>query len=476
MNSSKRGFAMKGQRCSWQIVLLGMAITLAIPAAAMAAGLHPKLLAKVGYGITPPSFARTSDGALHLVFETNTSWGNSANGVSALSISPSGHVGPQVQALNWNNSGGSPNGIPGLAVLSGGVLDATFGGSPSGVDGPWEISSSNGGATWSAPVNVGSGSMGFGDSHVPLAVSNGNPVLVAGCCGQIVIQQGLGTGAPTYQLTNSSDNAAGQSGLAVDAATGAVVTGWGSNAGSGGLWLQQAAPTEGTAEKMPVPSQYGTGVSVILAGRDSGPGVFAAYPGNYATTTHMRLLRYSGGSVAVGSVNGLRANAWGVATGNDGRIWVIWSGEINGKGIIAATRSNKAVTRFEPIQRYVSNWSSLFTLSGDGRLGPLDLLMGGAPAVKTGQLVDGIYYGRVRPVLSATHSVNDLGGGKYRLKVHVTDAGDAVSGATVSAKGQSHKTSSSGTAKITISGSAGQHVTVTVTAPGYHSLTTSMKL
>jgi len=476
MSSSKRRFAMKGQRCLGQTVLLGLAITLVIPSAAMAGTLHPQLLATAGYGITPPSLARTANGTLHLVFETNTSWGNSANGVSALSISPSGQVGPLEQALNWNNSGGSPNGIPGLAVLPGGSLEATFGGSPSGVDGPWGISSSDGGVTWSAPVNVGSGSMGFGDSYVPLAVSNGTPVLVAGCCGGIVIQQGFGTGAPTYQLTNSSDNAAGETGLAVDAATGAAVAGWGSNAGSGGLWLQQAAPTEGSAEKMPVPSQYGTGVSVILAGRDSGPGVFAAYPGNYATTTHMRLLRYGGGSVAVGSVKGLHANAWGVATGNDGRIWVIWSGEINGKGIIAATRSNKAVTRFEPIQRHASNWSSLFTLSGDGRLGPLDLLIGGLPAVKTGQAAGGIYYARILPELSDAVSVKDLGGGKFALKVKVTDAGDPVSGATASAQGHSHKTNPSGIAKITVSGSAGQHVTVTVTAPGYRPLKASIKL
>jgi len=252
MWSSRRGFAMKGQPRWWRTLLLGVAIAMAIPAAAMATALHPTLLAQSGYGITPPSAARTGDGALHLVFETNTSWGNSANGVSALSISPSGHVGPLVQALNWNSSGGSPNGIPGLAVLAGGSLEATFGGSPGGVDGPWGISSSDGGTTWSSPVNVGSGSMAFGDRYVPLAVSNGTPVLVAGCCGSIVIQQGFGTGAPTYELTNSSDNAAGETGLAVDAASGAAVAGWGSNAGSGALWLQQAAPTQGTAEKIPV--------------------------------------------------------------------------------------------------------------------------------------------------------------------------------------------------------------------------------
>ncbi len=202
----------------------------------------------------------------------------SANGVGAVSITPSGHVEPSVQALSWSNSGGSPNGIPGLAVLSGDALEATFGGSPSGVDGPWGIASTDGGSTWSPPSNVGSGSMQFGDSHVNIENSNGTPVLSAGCCGGIVIQQGFGPGAPTYQLTNSADGAAGNIDSAVDAATGAVVDSWGSNDGSGGLWLQQVAPTEGTATKAPIPSQYGTGLPLIISGRDIGSGVFAAYP------------------------------------------------------------------------------------------------------------------------------------------------------------------------------------------------------
>jgi hypothetical protein len=361
-------------------------------------------------------------------------------------------------------------------VLPGGSLEATFGGSPSGDDGPWGISSTDGGFTWSAPVDVGSGSMEAGDSYVPLAISNGTPVFGAGCCGGIVIQQGFDTGAPTYLLTNNGDNAAGQTGMAVDAPTGAAIVGWNSNAGSGATWFQQVAPSEGSAEQVPVPSQYGTGTPLILAGRDSGPGVFAAYPGNYGDTTHMRLVRYGGGSVAVGSVKALHANTWGDATGNDGRIWALWSGVINGKGVTAITRSNKAVTRFEPIQRYGGTWSFLFTLSGDGRLGPLDLLLGGAPTIKAGPVVSGIYYARVLPELSASVAVHKFGKGKFGLDVHVTDAGDAVSGANASAKGQSNKTNSSGAAKFTVSGSAGDHVTVTVTDAGYRVLKTSIKL
>lgn len=458
-------------------LLLGLAGALLAPGGAVGASLHPKLLAKVGYGTTPIGFARAADGRLHVAFETNTSWGDSASGVGALSITPSGHVGPQVQALSWGGAtSGSPNGIPGLAVMPSGALQAVFGGSPNGVDGPWGITSTDGGATWSAPANVGSGSMAFGDSNLTLQVSNGTPVLTAGCCGNIVIQRGFGAGSPTYQLTNSGDGAAGNTDSAVDAKSGAVVASWGSNAGSGGIWLQQAAPTVGAAQKAPIPSQYGTGAPLILAGRDSGPGVFAAYPANYGPTTHVRLLRYGGGSVAVGSVNDLHSAVSGVATGPDGRLWVFWAGEINGRGITAFTRSNRAVTRFEPIQRDRFTWADLFSLSGDGRLGPLDLLISGTPDVHAGPLVEGIYYARVLPELSTTIAVTSLGGSQFHLTANVTDAGDAVSGATVSAKGQSKTTSAKGSAKLTVSGSKGSRVTVTITHPGYHSLKTSVKL
>ena len=269
------------RRLSW-IAALGLTVALLGPEGAVGAGLHPKLLAKVGYGTVPIGFARSADGSLHVAFETNTSWGDSASGVGAVAISPSGKVGPQVQALAWSGlTSGSPNGIPGLAVTPSGALQAVFGGSPSGVDGPWSITSTDGGATWSAPADIGSGSMAFGDSNVTLQMSNGTPVLTAGCCGNIVIQQGFGTGSPTYQLTSTSDDAAGNTASAIDAKTGAVVASWDSNAGSGGIWLRQASPTVGAAQKVPIPSQYGTGAPLIVAGRDAGPGVFAAYPADY---------------------------------------------------------------------------------------------------------------------------------------------------------------------------------------------------
>ncbi len=466
----------RGMRRLPRTVLLGLIVAMFAPSGAMAATLHPTLLTKSGYATLPIGFARSADGRFHVVYETNLSWGDAASGIGAVAISPSGKVGPQVQALAWPGlTSGSPNGAPGLAVMPNGALQAVFGGSPSGVDGPWGITSTDGGATWSAPANIGSGSMSFGDSNLTLQVSNGTPVFTAGCCGNIIIQQGFGAASPTYQLTNTSDDAAGNTASAVDAKSGAVVASWDSNAGSGGIWLQQAAPTAGAAQKAPIPSQYGTGAPLMLAGRDTGPGVFAAYAADFGSTTHVRLLRYGGGSVAVGSVKRLHSAVTSVATSLDGRLWVMWEGEINGHGVTAYTRSNKAVTRFEPIQTSGFTWADLWSLSGDGRLGPLDLLMSGTPDTK-GTLVQGIYYARLLPELSATTGVTGAGKGKFKLTTTVTDAGDAVSGATVSAKGQSKTTNAKGSAKLTINGSAGNHVKVTITAPGYRSLTLGVKL
>jgi hypothetical protein len=53
---------------------------------------------------------------------------------------------------------------------------------------------------------------------------------------------------------------------------------------------------------------------------------------------------------------------------------------------------------------------------------------------------------------------------------------NAVSSATVSANGQSKTTSATGVANVTISGSAGNHVSVTITHPGCRTLKTSVTL
>lgn len=463
-----------------RLLLVAALVTLAMPAAAAAASLHTKLLAKAGYGSTPVAFARTADGVLHIAIDQNTNWGDSFNGIAEVPIGTTGHIGATVHALTW--SGQSAPGIPGLTVLPGGALEATWGGSLLGSYGPWGITSSDGGATWSAPVNIGSGSMVAGDSHVPVAVSNGTPVLAAGCCGNLVVQQGFGSSSPTYQVTNSTDGCADNSDLAVDAVTGAAIASWDSCDGSGGLWLQQVAPSAGAAVKLAVPKQYGTGEPAILAARNSAPGgVFAAYPANYAETTHIDLYRYGGGQTPVGSVKALHADVWGVATGSDSRLWVMWYGQNTktGKYEIAVTRSNKELSAYERVQVFALNYSSMNSLQGEGSLGALDMLLNGTPSGNGAAA--GIYYARVLPVLTAHISAHGIKNSRgtitsYRSKVKVTDAGDPVEGADVSSGPSSASTNKAGIAHLKMNGVPGGHLKFAISAPTYHTLSVGVTL
>lgn len=223
-----------------------------------------------------------------------------------------------------------------------------------------------------------------------------------------------------------------------------------------GLYLQGAAPTVGTPQRIP-DNPTAIHSKVIIAGRDSGPGVFAAYT---TDGTHVRVLRYGGGTVNVGSLHGATAKVLGVATGRNGRIWVMWGDENGGLGV---TRSNRGVSRFEPIQHLNPHAFGLGRLYGDGRLGPLDLFVQMIQSEKHSLSPPAVFYTRVVPVLSAKISVHPVKNkaGKtiaFRLSVKVTDAGDAIPGATVHAKGKKKKTNILGAAEL--------KVTPTASGPG----------
>jgi hypothetical protein len=414
--------------------------------------------------------ARTANGALQLVYQTFA--GRAFDGLAATTISASGAIGPQVQALS-----GWQAGQPGLVSLPNGALEAVFGAVPSGLSaGVWGIVSTDGGTTWSAPVLVGGGgpgeSLAYG-SDITAALSGAMPVLTLPQAGNLIFQRGLGLGSTSFQLTSPSDGATTDADLATDAATGAVVAAWPSIAGNPSRdYLQGAVPGIGALQA--VPGQYHN--AVVIAGRDTGPGVFAAYS---ADGTHVRLLRYGGGSVAVGMRHGTTAKRLGVATGPAGRLWVMW-GDDSGGGI-AVTRSNKAVTRFEPIQHVDPKAFGLARIFGDGRLGPLDLLVDEIPVFKGSAPPAGLYYDRVHPVLSAAEKVTKITSkaGKllgFTVKVTVSDAGDPVQGATVSVAGKHGTTAKTGMVTLSLPASAAGPATVTVTAPTYALLTVSLRL
>jgi hypothetical protein len=447
--------------------LVAAVAALAAPGAATATPTFTRLSA-IGVGGAPSvGVARTSNGLLHVVYRTSPGGVSAPNGLATRTISPAGKVSAETAVLQ-----GWDPGLPGLILLPNGTLQAVFGAISPGtapIDSVFAVSSGDGGATWGAPVDVRGGgpleSLAYG-ADVTAQMAGSTPVLTLPQAGGLVVQQGLGAGSPAALITTSADGAAGDINSAVDAASGEVVASWQSLVGNAGTWIQGVAPNVGPAQA--VPGQIRN--NIVVAGRDTGPGVFAAYtPDN----NHVRLLRYGGGSIAVGNLAGVQANTLGVATGPQGRMWVMWGSDSGG---FAVTRSNMAVTRFEPIQHINYVPSSLWRLYGDGRLGPLDLLVDELPPTKSGPLPPtGTFYGRVLPELSMTvkETVLKSKAGKvigYVLNAKVTDAGDPVAGATVSAAGSSAKTNGSGAAKLTLSAATGGHVTVTATKPTYQVL------
>ncbi len=367
---------------------------------------------------------------------------------------------------------------PGLMELPDGTLVAVFSGAPTNgstgsYSGPWEITSMDGGFHWSAPVNVGShrNEAFTGDFTVQLAA--GSPVLTDAAAGQLIIQQGFGVGSPTYMVNapSNSDSPLGEVDSAVDLTKGQVVASWlSAQHAPSGDFIQEVWPSAGTTEEVPGPSRG----SLVLASRNPGPGVFAAYtPDN----VHVRLLQYGGATAAIGSRHGVTPQFLGVATGPDGRIWVMW-GSPNGKGTIAITRSNKAETRFEPTQQLNSNASFLWRISGVSvHDGSLILLVNMTPGPSAGQgTANGIFETHVLAELSAKVFAKDLKNGKFKLAVKVTDAGDPVAGAKVSAKGKTATTSAKGGATFTVVGAPGAHLTVKIADPGYQVLAKTIKL
>jgi hypothetical protein len=414
--------------------------------------------------------ARTADGVLHVVYQTSHLDGG-VDGLAARSISPAGKVGPQVQAVS-----GWQAGKPGLIALANGTIEAVFGAiapAPSNVSAVWAITSSDGGATWSPPANVKSGpleALAYG-SDVTAQLSGVTPVLTLPQAGNLVVQQGLGANTPTAQVNGTTDGALGNVDSTVDGASGEVVAGWQSLDGAGGDYLEGIAPTIGTPQLMPGPIRS----AVEVTGSVGGPGVFAGYSLDNKT---VRLQRYGGGSVAVGSVPGITPKAIGVAAGPAGRIWVMWGDESGG---FAFTRSNKAVTAFEPIQHFGPTISDLWRISGDGKLGPLDVIVDGIPNAKGPIPPAGSFHGRVLPELSATVSVTAVKNKKgkvigHKLGVKVTDAGDPVAGAAVSVKGQKASTNASGSAKLALGAGVSGTVVVSITSPGYMLLQKSVTL
>ena len=407
------------------------------------------------------ALARTADGSLHIMYQTTSGSSAVPNGLATNVVSPSGKLSPPVQAL----SGWTPS-IPGLTALPGGGLLAAFGAvSPQNVSALWTIASGDGGQTWSAPAQTPTSVVQAYGANLNAQALGSLPILTLTVSGGVSTQQGTADNAPTSLLVDSSDNFAANANSAVDA-SGQVIVSWDSLAGSGGDFMRAAAPQLGSVQKAP-----GVQKNELQLAARTGGGVFAAYTSDQK---HVRLVRYGGGSVAVPALKAVTPGVMGVASGPAGRIWVMW-GDDHG---IAVTRSNMAVTRFEPVQQLNPGSFTLYRVYGDGQLGPLDLFVDQIPTSDIH--APGGFYTRVLPLLSAAPGVivhhNKKGAVTgYGVNVRVTDAGDAVSGAAVKLGGKTVKTGKSGVAHFAL-GPGAASAQLSVTAATYRRYSVRLKL
>jgi hypothetical protein len=127
-----------------------------------------------------------------------------------------------------------------------------------------------------------------------------------------------------------------------------------------------------------------------------------------------------------------------------------------------------------------ANADGVSGIQGNGSLGPLDLFADVIVGNDTGFL-----YTHVLAVVNVTTSVSTIESKKgpgakapkvigHELKVTVTDAGDPLAGAAVTAGTKHATTKTFGVASFDFAGVATGSVVVTVTAPGYHPVSTTV--
>jgi len=229
---------------------------------------------------------------------------------------------------------------------------------------------------------------------------------------------------------------------------------------SGENFFRRILPTLDASQAMPQAKAMGPSIAAR-----SGGGVYSAYASDEASVS---LLRFGGQPQPVPVPKGASVLTAGVAAGPDGRLWIFYGNAQN----TYVTRTSEGVSGFEPVQTLKSPPGALqyFRLEGEGSVGPLDLF---ADVTVDGGSKDGSYHQQVWPALSLAVTKQAVKNAKgkvtaVRVTARVTDAGDAVAGATVTGlPGGAKTTDASGSVTATIAGGKKRALKLTATKAGY---------
>jgi hypothetical protein len=373
--------------------------------------------------------ARTADGVLHVI------WNRGATNTSILEtrFTPAGKAaGASTVATGWNGNGGlalltMPDGT--LRLFSPGTGGMrTFTAPASGKSWTPESSSGWGGAVAEASAIIGATLTKDGQ---PVTAWRGNAA------------EGV---PPASVPQNGYEGGMGESFLATDSSTGAVVLSGETNAGQGGAYVQQILPSLG---QRVVSGPLAKDWSVSSSGRIGAAGVYLAN----ADGKTMRLTRYGGGSRTLATGPYFSA---AVCAAPGGRLWIAWGDASDG---LFVTRSNHAAGALEPIQKLRPPSSNGLTfVQCEGSAGPVDVFADDGT---------GFWHTHLLARLSVRVAV-----GRGKVTISVRDASDPVSGAAVAIAGHHLKTGSSGSVSVSVRPG---HYSATVSAPGYATASTSVQ-
>ncbi len=369
--------------------------------------------------------ARTADGTLHVI------WNRGSTGTSIFEtrISPAGKtVGTSTVATGWSENGGL-----GLLVMP----DKTLRLFAAGANGINTFTSPAAGGSWRRQNGiVWGGAVAESASVIGATLSkDGTPVTAwRGTAAE---------GVPPSSVPPSGyEGGMDESYLATDAASGGVVLAGTTNAGQGGVYVQQILPSRGAHVVLPpLTKDWSDGMS----GRIGAAGVYVAY----ADGRSVRLYRYGGGSKTLA-----RGQYWSatVCAGPAGRLWVAWGGTTSS---LLVTRSNRAVSAFEPVQKLgLPPGPGLTFLQCEGSAGPADVFADSG----------GFFHAHLLAQLSLSARV-----AKSKVTVFVRDAGDPVAGVAVTVGSKHLRTAANGQATLTLRPGS---YSATASAPSYATAST----
>lgn len=405
------------------ILLSAIAVVAVVTAAAGGAVQARTHWARVS-GPTKPGvqlgLARTADGVLHVIwnrgdrstsiFETRISPGGATTGSSTVATGFGGNGGLALlvmpdRSLRLFAAGATR---PGSAAYGINTFTAPATGRT------WTLQS---GTYWGGEVASASSAIGA------TLAKDGRPVTAWRGSAALGVPPSF-QGAYEGGMTDSQ--------LATDAGNGAVVLSGVTNAGKGGVYLQQVLPSKGPAAILPLPFGLNDWNSSVT-GRTGAAGVYVAYADGKA----IRLARYGGGTKLLAHGPFTSAAACPAPAG---RLWVAWGDRTSG---LFATRSNMAATGFEPVQKLAlpkGGSDSLTFLQCEGSAGPVDLFAD----VATGA-AQGFWQTHTLARFSIRARV-----AKTKVTIIVVDAGDPLAGIGVRIGGKKLTTDAHGRASATL--------------------------